>query len=157
MSVCFVIPAVEEKVVTLAPEFTTKLEDVHTTDGGKAQFTVVVTGQPKPEVTWYKDNTLVEEAEEFQITHEGDVSTLTIPDVYPEDAGTYKVVAKNEVGSVTSTAVLFVESMYSFVIGCFILFVQFCLACKRVKGYTFTLPVKTRKFSKILIILTNSI
>ena len=102
----------EEKVVRVAPEFTTPLEDVHTTDGGKAQFQVAVSGQPKPEITWYKDNSQVEVGEEFQITVEDNVSSLTIPDVYPEDAGEYKVVAKNDVGTITSTAVLFVESKY---------------------------------------------
>ena len=108
----FLITAVEEKVVRVAPEFTTPLEDVHTTDGGKAQFQVAVSGQPKPEITWYKDNSQVEVGEEFQITVEDNVSSLTIPDVYPEDAGEYKVVAKNDVGTITSTAVLFVESKY---------------------------------------------
>lgn len=93
----------------IAPEFTTQLEDVRTTDGGKAHFQVVVIGQPKPEITWLKDDSQVEESEEFQITHEGDVNSLTIPDVYPEDAGKYTVVAKNEVGTATTSAVLYVE------------------------------------------------
>ena len=53
----------------------------------------------------------MEESEEFQILYDEDnVCSLTIPDVYPEDAGRYTVVAKNELGSAMSTAELFVES-----------------------------------------------
>lgn len=93
----------------MAPEFTTQLEDVVTTDGGKAEFQCVIKGEPLPTVTWLKDNTEVEESEEFQVKFEDGVSMLTIPDVYPEDAGKYTVVAKNELGTAMSTAELIVE------------------------------------------------
>jgi len=101
--------AVEEQEVLSAPEFIAQLQDVTTTDGGKVKFQVTVTGQPQPEVTWLKDDNQVEESEEFIITTEGDVVSLTIPDVYPEDAGRYTAVAKNKLGTVTTTAVLCVE------------------------------------------------
>lgn len=104
---------VEEKVVKTAPEFTTQLEDVVTTDGGSARFECVVKGEPVPTVTWLKDSTPVEEAEEFQIKFEDGVSSLNIPDVYPEDAGKYTVVAKNELGTAMSTAELTVEGKAS--------------------------------------------
>ena len=101
--------AIEEQVVKTAPEFTTQLEDIVTTDGGEARFECIVKGEPLPTVTWLKDSNQVEESEEFQITFEDGVSVLTIPDVYPEDAGKYTVVAKNELGTAMSTAELLVE------------------------------------------------
>lgn len=42
-------------------------------------------------------------SEEFKVSYEGDECTLIIADVYPEDAGQYKVVAKNDVGTAMTT------------------------------------------------------
>ena len=100
---------VTEEINRVAPEFTTELEDIHTTDGGKAVFEAHVSGQPRPTVTWLKEDVDLAEAEEFQISYKDEVALLTIPDVYPEDAGQYTVVAKNELGSAMSTAELFVD------------------------------------------------
>ena len=102
--------AAEVKEERTAPDFTSELEDVHTTDGGQAVLECVITGFPRPTVTWLKDDVLVEESEEFKLLYDQDnICSLTIPDVYPEDAGRYTVVAKNELGSAMSTAELFVE------------------------------------------------
>ena len=109
--ICVYSIAAEVKEERTAPDFTTQLEDIHTTDGGQAVLECVITGFPRPSVTWLKDDVLVEESEEFKILYDEDnVCSLTIPDVYPEDAGRYTVVAKNELGSAMSTAELFVES-----------------------------------------------
>jgi hypothetical protein len=62
-----------------------------------------VTGLPRPSVTWYKEDEVIYPSEEFKLSYEGDECTLVIADVYPEDAGHYKVVAKNHVGTATTT------------------------------------------------------
>ena len=106
----FIATAAEVGEERTAPDFTTELEDVRTTDGGQAVLECVIAGFPRPTITWLKDDVLVEESEEFKLLYDQDnVCSLTIPDVYPEDAGRYTVVAKNELGSAMSTAELFVE------------------------------------------------
>ena len=104
-----ILTATVEEVTEVAPQFTTQLESIQTTDGGKAHFEAVVSGQPRPTVTWLKDDVKIEEAEEFQISFEEEVASLTIPDVYPEDAGRYTIVAKNVLGTAMSSAELVVE------------------------------------------------
>ena len=112
--IVFIVTAAEVKEERTAPDFTTELEDVRTTDGGSAILECVITGFPRPTITWLKDDVLVEESEEFKILYDQDnACSLTIPDVYPEDAGRYTVVAKNELGSAMSTAELFVEGEIS--------------------------------------------
>lgn len=87
-----------------------ELEDIITQDGGQARFTANITGVPKPEVTWMKQEEVIFNSDEFQISQDDDNNfTLFIHDVLPEDSGKYVVVAKNELGTVTSSAQLTVE------------------------------------------------
>ncbi len=45
----------------------------------------------------------------FQISFSAGVCTLEIPEVYPEDEGSYTVVASNEAGQAKTTAKMFVK------------------------------------------------
>ncbi|CAC5377034.1 TTN [Mytilus coruscus] len=94
---------VEEKEITKAPEVIQYLQDISAQDGGQAQLVCKVTGIPRPTVTWYKGEEMIFPSEEFKVAYEGDECTLIIADVYPEDAGQYKVVAKNDVGTAMTT------------------------------------------------------
>ena len=98
---CF--PAVEEKEVTKSPEIVQYLQDISAQDGSQTKLVCKVTGLPRPSVTWYKEDEVIYPSEEFKLSYEGDECTLVIADVYPEDAGHYKVVAKNDVGTATTT------------------------------------------------------
>lgn len=100
---------IKEAEVKKAPEFSVELEEVRTFDGGEAKMECRLTGVPKPTVTWYKEDEIIYSTEEFRVSFEDDVCSLFIPDVYPEDSGKYTVVAKNEFGTASSSAELFVS------------------------------------------------
>ena len=101
-------------VERIAPLFTAKLEDVRSHDGGEAKFKCKVDGHPEPVVSWFKDEEQIFHSEEFQISHEEGVCELFIPDVYVEDSGKYIVVAKNDLGTASMMANLFVERKSTF-------------------------------------------
>ena len=99
----------KEREEKQAPEVVTPLRSIQTTDGGEARLECQIRGSPKPTVTWYKEDQVMVNSEEFKIFYDDDnLCSLVIPDVYPEDAGKYTVVAKNELGTAETTAELFV-------------------------------------------------
>lgn len=68
---------------------------------------------------WTHDNQVVEETDRIFIDVDEDDTdlyhtALTIEDVTPEDAGTYKVTATNEEGEQTVAVSLLVEGRFSF-------------------------------------------
>ena len=74
-----------------------------------------VRGKPSPKVAWYKDG---EEINDEQFPHiklfqEEDLYSILITEGKFEDAGQYKVTAKNDLGEVSSTANLFVEGVFT--------------------------------------------
>lgn len=89
------------------------LEDISTLDGGQAQFTAKIVGVPQPEITWYKEEDVIFSSEVFEIIQDDENNfILFIHDVMPEDAGRYSIVAKNEMGTATSSAQLTVTGKY---------------------------------------------
>ena len=93
-----------------APRFITHLfPQMKRFEGQVARFEIRVSGNPEPEITWYKDNLHVNNTPDTRITSNGGLHTLVIPEIFPEDSGLYKVVAKNPLGTVESTTQLIVE------------------------------------------------
>lgn len=81
------------------PHFTLKLAaDQPAIKGLDAKLPVRVTGVPYPEVAWTFNNLPVKAGEKYAIKHDGDNSILCIKNCTPEDAGTYKCVARNKEG-----------------------------------------------------------
>ena len=79
-------------------------------DGSTARLECLISGDPKPNVTWFKEGTLLPPSDDFLQFHDDDnMISLVIKEVYPEDAGTYTVVAKNPSGTAQSSAGLVVE------------------------------------------------
>ena len=98
-----------------APEVVTYLKDIHSADGEQARLECKIVGQPRPNVTWYHDEQMVYQSEEFKLFYDEDnLCSLVIMDVYPEDAGKYTVVAKNEFGTAMSSCELIVAGMCFF-------------------------------------------
>ncbi|XP_054706308.1 titin-like isoform X2 [Uloborus diversus] len=102
-------PKPGEKLV--APKFVKKLTPLQVLDGQTAEISCQVSGNPRPTITWFKQTQIIKPSEEFQIFYDEDnVTTLVIREVFPEDAGTYTVVAKNAAGFASCSAELVVET-----------------------------------------------
>ncbi|KAK8788814.1 hypothetical protein V5799_021408 [Amblyomma americanum] len=97
-----------------APKFLKKPEPTEVEKGQPATFKCTVQGNPRPYVTWFKQTRIIKSTTEFEIYYDEDnVSTLVINEVFPEDAGTYTVVAKNPAGFASCSADLTVQEFIS--------------------------------------------
>ena len=85
--------------VYVTPAITTQPAGTTVTAGATVSFSVVATGTPAPTYQWYKGAAL--------LTGQT-AATITIASPTLADAGSYKVVATNGVGSVTSSAAVLV-------------------------------------------------
>lgn len=70
---------------------------------------VVIEGHPEPIVKWYREEIEITNSRDYILTQTDKTYTLTIVEVFPEDSGTFRVVATNADGSVTSETNVFVE------------------------------------------------
>lgn len=75
------------------------------------RFQVRVSGKPSPEVTWYREGVPIISSPDFTITQEGDLHTLFIPEVFPEDSGKFTVRVISAAGQAESTAYLVVKGI----------------------------------------------
>ncbi|CAH1395279.1 unnamed protein product [Nezara viridula] len=97
-----------------APKFVEKLQPKHVPDGATVQFECKVVGNPRPQITWFRQTAIIKPSHDFQIFYDDDnVATLIISEVFPEDAGTFTCVAKNAAGFASSTTELVVETPLS--------------------------------------------
>uniref|UniRef100_A0A7E4VLM8 HPt domain-containing protein n=1 Tax=Panagrellus redivivus TaxID=6233 RepID=A0A7E4VLM8_PANRE len=91
------------------PRFVKQLNNVTVTEGETARLDTVVVAVPEPKVTWYKEETLIQEDERIKLEFRGDNVSLVINSAQPTDTGLYKVSAKNEVGETTNFAKIHVS------------------------------------------------
>lgn len=96
----------------VAPEFVELLQPQIIPDGEEVTLTCRVEGSPFPHVTWYKQSQEIQPSTDFNMSVEPETGlvTLTIPEVFPEDAGEYAVRAVNPFGESITTANLLVHS-----------------------------------------------
>lgn len=110
--VCSLEPSANEKA--FAPRFIEKLQPITTPDGYTIQFECKVEGNPRPQITWFRQTAVIKQSQDFQMYYDDDnVATLVIREVFPEDSGTFTCVAKNSVGYASSTTELTVEGPLS--------------------------------------------
>ncbi|CAL1540883.1 unnamed protein product, partial [Lymnaea stagnalis] len=74
----------------------------------KLLFECALTADPAPAITWYKDNAVIQSSGRFNIRAEPRENktyflVLEINDVAAQDAGNYKVTAKNTLGESNAT------------------------------------------------------
>lgn len=74
-------------------------------ESGVASFQCEVKGNPKPKVTWLKQNSSLPADKRFLPSHGG----LMITDVTSQDGGMYMCVARNILGEVSSSTILTVQ------------------------------------------------
>ncbi|XP_024880175.1 obscurin isoform X3 [Temnothorax curvispinosus] len=91
-----------ELIVKSAPKITKKQSDMIILIEETGTMTVQVEATPAPEVTWYKDGQLIEESDRIKIIKEGsDTYKLVIKNAKLNDAGSYSIVARNEINQTT--------------------------------------------------------
>lgn len=91
-----------------APSFTQKPQLRQEDDGNKLIFECQLLSSPKPEIQWYRSDTLLSEDSRtiFKIQSIGTnkfLVVLELDDVIETDAGLYKVKAKNKMGEVSAS------------------------------------------------------
>ncbi|CAH1789041.1 unnamed protein product, partial [Owenia fusiformis] len=96
------------------PTFTSELYDKDVQEGSRVRLDCIIVGHPEPEVIWFKNTKPVKESKDFQLLFEGDKCSLVIREVYLEDGGEYKCVARNQYGEATNTCQLHVEPLSEF-------------------------------------------
>ncbi|XP_025269387.1 obscurin isoform X6 [Camponotus floridanus] len=91
-----------ELIVKSAPKVTKKQSDMMILIEDTGTMTVQVEATPAPEVSWYKDGQLIEESNRIKIIKENsDTYKLVIKNAKREDAGSYSIVARNEINQTT--------------------------------------------------------
>ncbi|XP_057346834.1 obscurin isoform X16 [Manis pentadactyla] len=103
-------PALSLLTREAAPVFLTELQNQEVQDGYPVSFDCVVTGQPVPSVSWFKDGRLLEEDDHYMISEDQQGShQLIITAVVPGDMGVYRCMAENSVGVSSTKAELRVD------------------------------------------------
>lgn len=72
-------------------------------------FSCHATGEPSPDIEWYKDDTLIVENDRLIVEQKDGVSTLTMKNVATIDEAVYKALARNPLGAATSSSELLVK------------------------------------------------
>ncbi|XP_017553307.1 immunoglobulin-like and fibronectin type III domain-containing protein 1 [Pygocentrus nattereri] len=90
------------------PDFTRKPIALTIQEGKLAVFKAIVIGDPKPTVTWGRNNGDVSDPQKYEIKFDpvSREHTLEMPNISPEQADTYKCFAANEFGRASVTVML---------------------------------------------------
>ncbi|XP_024906159.1 alpha-protein kinase 3 [Pteropus alecto] len=108
---CSIIAQLTEET---QPLFETTLKSRAVSEDSDVRFTCIVTGYPKPEVTWYKDDMELDRycgLPKYKITHQGNRHTLQLFRCQEDDAAIYQASAQNSKGIVSCSGVLEVGTM----------------------------------------------
>ncbi|XP_047102337.1 muscle M-line assembly protein unc-89-like isoform X2 [Schistocerca piceifrons] len=104
----------EKQIDGIAPTFSKKPAIRQEEDGKRLLFECRIQADPRPTVTWSHSGTVVKESPRHRLSVEKDghsyFATLEIKNVTVEDAGKYKVTAKNELGESNATISLNFDS-----------------------------------------------
>ncbi|KAG7283609.1 hypothetical protein CRUP_020382 [Coryphaenoides rupestris] len=94
-----------------APWFKKPLKNQSVVDSEPMRFTVKITGEPKPEVTWWFEGEMLQDCEDYQYIERGaETFCLYLPETFPEDEGEYMCKAVNSRGTAASTCILTIET-----------------------------------------------
>ncbi|XP_021370306.1 myosin light chain kinase, smooth muscle-like [Mizuhopecten yessoensis] len=111
ISTCYlqVEPTLDPCIEYCRPYFTKNIHHVHVEFGGTAIFSCIVKGNPKPNVTWYKDGRRVHQTNKATM-HFGEkgLVILKIHECQHSDIGLYKCQAHSMAGRCQSSAKLIV-------------------------------------------------
>lgn len=91
------------------PIFTMRLRDRRVQVTYPVRLTCQVVGYPQPEISWYKDDQLIESSRQSIISQDNQFYTLELASTSLNDSGIYTCTAKNELGSVSCHCSLVVD------------------------------------------------
>lgn len=92
-----------------SPKFLQPLKSQEVFEGSAAKFEVRISGEPEPDIEWFKDEQPIEEGGNFRIEFDDtDGFVLVINSARLEDEGMYRCVASNSFGKAISEAELLV-------------------------------------------------
>uniref|UniRef100_A0A914RBS0 Ig-like domain-containing protein n=1 Tax=Panagrolaimus davidi TaxID=227884 RepID=A0A914RBS0_9BILA len=95
---------------TVAPDFVKRLISEEVMEGDRLHWTIKVSGDPLPTVTWLRDGQVIPHCDEVQIIDEGNGNhSLIIPKVQLIDSGQFTATAVNQGGEARSSADLVVR------------------------------------------------
>ncbi|XP_073748576.1 palladin isoform X7 [Callorhinus ursinus] len=100
------------------PIFTKELQSIAASEGQVVVLECRVRGAPPLQVKWFRQGSEIQDSPDFRILQKKprstaepeEICTLVIAETFPEDAGIFTCSARNDYGSVTSTAQLIVTS-----------------------------------------------
>jgi len=94
------------------PSFLTGLKPEQTLkDGDRLELKVQVKGDPDPQVTWTKDSKAISSSDIMEVKYKNGVASVTINEIFPEDAGKYTCKATNSKGSVETSSKVVITAM----------------------------------------------
>ncbi|XP_035517026.1 immunoglobulin-like and fibronectin type III domain-containing protein 1 [Morone saxatilis] len=91
------------------PSFSVPLKMHNCPESYECYMSCAVTGNPKPHVTWYRNNVSLNSNSNYYITNTCGVCSMVILKVGPKDSGDYSVIADNSLGRVECSTKLVVK------------------------------------------------
>ena len=91
------------------PIFTAKIQPQAVQANGDALFKCTFSGKPTPQVTWSRESTVITPSDKYEITTQGNTSTLKVKQVTTNDAVVYSAKAENAAGVAKCSANLVVD------------------------------------------------
>ncbi|KAM4583488.1 immunoglobulin-like and fibronectin type III domain-containing protein 1 [Fundulus diaphanus] len=103
------LPASKSCNFETPPSFSVPLKMHQSPESYECHISCAVTGNPRPHVTWYKDNISLNTNTNYYITNTCGVCSMLILNVGPKDSGDYTVVAENSLGRTECSTKLVVK------------------------------------------------
>lgn len=99
---------VKDPLEVKAPEVLKQLGSVNCVQNHNAHFKCVISGSPRPNITWFKGAREIVNGSRYQIYSDGDCHNLIVMDVFGEDADEYMCRAVNKGGAKSTKGELFI-------------------------------------------------
>lgn len=115
------LPATKKCCFETPPSFSVPLKMHKSPESYECNMSCAVKGNPKPYVTWYRNNVSLNTNTNYYITNTCGVCSMVILRVGPKDSGDYTVIAENPLGRMECSTKLVVKGKNTFKCFCYIL------------------------------------
>ena len=103
------LPESKDCSFEMPPSFSVPLKTHNSPESYECYMSCAVTGNPRPYVTWYRNNVSLNTNTNYYITNTCGVCSMVILKVGPKDSGDYTVIAENPLGRVECSTKLVVK------------------------------------------------